>query len=38
MSKKVFENLDRMRLSFNHIKVWYTAGMGFFTDAYDLST
>jgi PHS family inorganic phosphate transporter-like MFS transporter len=36
MSKKVFENLDRMRLSFNHIKVWYTAGMGFFTDAYDL--
>jgi len=23
-------------MSFNHIKIWFTAGMGFFTDAYDL--
>ncbi|ARM75633.1 MFS transporter [Acidianus manzaensis] len=31
-----FKNLDDLKLSFNHIKVWYTSGMGFFTDAYDL--
>ncbi|AEB94830.1 MFS transporter [Metallosphaera cuprina] len=31
-----FKPIDSMKLSFNHIKVWYTAGMGFFTDAYDL--
>ncbi|MEM3323905.1 MAG: MFS transporter, partial [Metallosphaera sp.] len=31
-----FKPIDNMKLSFNHIKVWYTAGMGFFTDAYDL--
>ncbi|BCU67655.1 MFS transporter [Sulfolobales archaeon HS-7] len=33
---KGFEDLDKSKLSFNHIKVWYTSGMGFFTDAYDL--
>ncbi|WP_246252876.1 MFS transporter [Acidianus brierleyi] len=31
-----FKEFDDLRLSFNHIKVWYTSGMGFFTDAYDL--
>jgi len=31
-----FKNVDSLKLSFNHIKIWYTAGMGFFTDAYDL--
>ncbi|MEM0272852.1 MAG: MFS transporter [Thermoprotei archaeon] len=31
-----FKELDELKLSFNHIKIWYTAGMGFFTDAYDL--
>ncbi|QKR00890.1 MFS transporter [Metallosphaera tengchongensis] len=31
-----FKNLDDLKLTFNHIKIWYTAGMGFFTDAYDL--
>jgi len=25
-----------LKLSMRHIKVWFTAGMGFFTDAYDL--
>ncbi|EZQ02031.1 MFS transporter [Candidatus Acidianus copahuensis] len=34
--KAAFEELDNMKLSFKHIKIWYTAGMGFFTDAYDL--
>ena len=31
-----FKNVDSLKLTFNHIKIWYTAGMGFFTDAYDL--
>lgn len=31
-----FGALDSVRLSLAHLKVWYTAGMGFFTDAYDL--
>ncbi|BBD71769.1 MFS transporter [Sulfodiicoccus acidiphilus] len=31
-----FEGADSLKLSFNHLKIWYTAGMGFFTDAYDL--
>ena len=31
-----FKSLDSIKLTFNHIKIWYTAGMGFFTDAYDL--
>jgi PHS family inorganic phosphate transporter-like MFS transporter len=31
-----FEAVDDTRLSFNHIKIWFTSGMGFFTDAYDL--
>ncbi|MCI2414449.1 MAG: MFS transporter [Candidatus Aramenus sp.] len=34
--KSPFKGLDDLKLSFNHIKIWYTAGMGFFTDAYDL--
>lgn len=36
MSNNPFKSLDSLKLSFNHIKIWYTAGMGFFTDAYDL--
>ncbi|BDC18580.1 MFS transporter [Acidianus sp. HS-5] len=31
-----FKPIDSLKLTFNHIKIWYTAGMGFFTDAYDL--
>jgi len=31
-----FKSIDSLKLTFNHIKIWYTAGMGFFTDAYDL--
>lgn len=31
-----FGELDELKVSFNHIKIWFTAGMGFFTDAYDL--
>lgn len=31
-----FKSLDNLKLTLNHIKVWYTSGMGFFTDAYDL--
>ncbi|AWS00151.1 MFS transporter [Metallosphaera hakonensis] len=31
-----FKSLDSTKLNFNHIKIWYTSGMGFFTDAYDL--
>ena len=31
-----FKDIDSLKLTFNHIKIWYTAGMGFFTDAYDL--
>jgi len=33
---KPFGEIDEINLSFNHIKIWFTAGMGFFTDAYDL--
>ncbi|MGC8609806.1 MAG: MFS transporter [Thermoplasmata archaeon] len=32
----IFSDIDSVRLNFGHIKVWFTAGMGFFTDAYDL--
>lgn len=31
-----FEHLDRLKLTFIHIKIWYLSGAGFFTDAYDL--
>lgn len=31
-----FTGLDNLNLSFKHMKIWYTSGMGFFTDAYDL--
>ncbi|MCY0860008.1 MAG: MFS transporter [Sulfolobaceae archaeon] len=31
-----FKSIDSLKLSMKHIKIWYTAGMGFFTDAYDL--
>ncbi|PSN90253.1 hypothetical protein B9Q03_07240, partial [Candidatus Marsarchaeota G2 archaeon OSP_D] len=31
-----FRDIDELKMSFNHIKIWFTAGMGFFTDAYDL--
>ncbi|MFP3346822.1 MAG: MFS transporter [Sulfolobaceae archaeon] len=36
MSDSPFKSLDSLKLTLNHIKIWYTAGMGFFTDAYDL--
>ncbi|QGR20057.1 MFS transporter [Stygiolobus azoricus] len=36
MSNNPFKSMDSLKLTFNHIKIWYTAGMGFFTDAYDL--
>jgi PHS family inorganic phosphate transporter-like MFS transporter len=36
MNRSPFNSLDDLKLNFKHIKVWYTAGMGFFTDAYDL--
>ncbi len=31
-----FEDIDSQKLNFGHIKIWFTSGMGFFTDAYDL--
>ncbi|MGC8582917.1 MAG: MFS transporter [Thermoproteus sp.] len=31
-----FEHLDRLKLTWTHIKIWYLSGAGFFTDAYDL--
>ncbi|MCE4608077.1 MAG: MFS transporter [Caldisphaeraceae archaeon] len=31
-----FKYIDDTRTNKGHIKVWFTAGMGFFTDAYDL--
>ncbi len=31
-----FEDIDNQKLNFGHMKVWFTSGMGFFTDAYDL--
>lgn len=31
-----FTALDNKPLSASHLKIWFTAGMGFFTDAYDL--
>jgi len=31
-----FREIDELKLSYNHIRIWFTAGMGFFTDAYDL--
>ncbi len=31
-----FLSIDKKPLSRAHLKVWFTAGMGFFTDAYDL--
>ncbi|MEM0293838.1 MAG: MFS transporter [Saccharolobus sp.] len=36
LPKNPFASIDSLKLSLNHIKIWYTAGMGFFTDAYDL--
>ncbi len=36
MSSKAFRDIDSVPLNFNHLKVWFTSGMGFFTDAYDL--
>ncbi|MGC8565001.1 MAG: MFS transporter [Thermoplasmata archaeon] len=35
-NKNPFEDIDSTKLNFGHIKIWFTAGMGFFTDAYDL--
>lgn len=31
-----FESLDKLKLTWAHIKIWYLSGAGFFTDAYDL--
>ncbi|MFB6489970.1 MAG: MFS transporter [Thermoproteus sp. AZ2] len=31
-----FEHLDRLKLTFTHIKIWYLSSAGFLTDAYDL--
>ena len=31
-----FGEINQLRLGWSHIKIWFTAGMGFFTDAYDL--
>jgi hypothetical protein len=31
-----FTTMDSKPLSRAHLKIWFTAGMGFFTDAYDL--
>jgi PHS family inorganic phosphate transporter-like MFS transporter len=31
-----FGNIDNTKTNISHLKVWFTAGMGFFTDAYDL--
>lgn len=31
-----FKSLDNLKFTFNHVKIWFTSGMGFFTDAYDL--
>jgi PHS family inorganic phosphate transporter-like MFS transporter len=31
-----FKSIDQLKLRWSHIKVWYTASAGFFTDAYDL--
>ncbi|MFP3218593.1 MAG: MFS transporter [Acidianus sp.] len=36
MNRSPFSSIDSLKLTFNHIKIWYTSGMGFFTDAYDL--
>ncbi len=35
-NKNPFEDIDSTKLNLGHIKIWFTAGMGFFTDAYDL--
>ncbi|MEM3227190.1 MAG: MFS transporter, partial [Thermoplasmata archaeon] len=34
--KSPFEDVDSVRLNMGHLKIWFTSGMGFFTDAYDL--
>jgi PHS family inorganic phosphate transporter-like MFS transporter len=36
MSINTLNNFDSLKLSLKHIKVSFIAGMGFFTDAYDL--
>ena len=32
----VFGQIEELSFTRSHLKVWFTAGMGFFTDAYDL--
>ncbi len=34
--QEMFSDSDKSRLNRGHLKVWFTSGMGFFTDAYDL--
>ncbi|MGC8497505.1 MAG: MFS transporter [Thermoplasmata archaeon] len=36
VEKSPFEDVDSVRLNMGHLKIWFTSGMGFFTDAYDL--
>ena len=36
MKENIFESSDSTKFNRGHLKVWFTAGMGFFTDAYDL--
>ncbi len=36
MKENIFESSDSTKMNMGHLKVWFTAGMGFFTDAYDL--
>ncbi len=31
-----FASMNSKPMSMSHLKIWFTAGMGFFTDAYDL--
>jgi PHS family inorganic phosphate transporter-like MFS transporter len=34
--REMFSDSDGTKLNLGHLKVWFTSGMGFFTDAYDL--
>jgi PHS family inorganic phosphate transporter-like MFS transporter len=36
VEKSPFEDVDSVRLNMGHLRIWFTSGMGFFTDAYDL--
>jgi len=36
MGQSAFKDIDNVPLGLQHLKIWFTSGMGFFTDAYDL--